>query len=368
MGIDSAIMEQETNTTPENYYYERKLLRLNNLIEVSKIINSSLDKETMLEAILFSCQGQFAILNVAIFVNDIFNDKVFSLESSLGLDSENEKLLIKESDPLIKKLKEDSQYILVDEIKNQKKYKNFNKLNNFLDGKIILPLKKFPISTKSKLNGFLVLGEKFDHTEFNEEEISHIITFAELASVSVENMILFEIVTLDRMTKLYNHYYFQTRLNDEVEKAIEENKPVSLILMDLDHFKRVNDTYGHQVGDHVIKSFANYIRSKVREDDVVARYGGEEFAAILPNTTRHEAEEIAMRIKRGFTRKNLAIGDIDKLKVTASFGIAEFIKDQTKTDYELVHFADQALYYSKKNGRNKVTIYEDIIEELSKEK
>lgn len=361
-------MEKKQSSQADEYYYERKLLRLNNLIEVSKIINSSLDKETQLEAILFSCQGQFAILNVAIFVNSIFDDKEYNLESSLGLDSDNKKIVIKESDPLIKKLKEDIQYIHVNDIKDKTKFKNFNKLNKFLDGNVILPLKKFPISNVSKLNGFLVLGKKFDSTEFNEEEISHIITFAELASVSVENMILFEIITLDRMTKLHNHFYFQTRLNDEVEKAKKQNYPLSLLLMDLDHFKKVNDTYGHQVGDHVIKSFANYIRSKVREGDIVARYGGEEFAAILPETTRHEAEEIAMRIKRGFTRKNLAIDDIEKLKVTASFGIAEFKKGLTQTDYELVHFADQALYYSKKNGRNRVTVYEDVMDVLSTEK
>ena len=145
------------------------------------------------------------------------------------------------------------------------------------------------------------------------------------------------------------------RLRDEFRRAQRYDDPLALILVDLDHFKNVNDNFGHPVGDEVLKATANAVQAAVRETDFVARYVGEEFAVLLPKTHLAGALTVAERIvaEMGKIRAGPA-----GLRVTASFGVSGFPGRSVNTSEQLVRTADEALYRAKREGRNKISLFQ----------
>jgi two-component system cell cycle response regulator len=170
----------------------------------------------------------------------------------------------------------------------------------------------------------------------------------------------------DALTGLRNRRFFDERLHEEFGRAQRYSDPVSLIMLDLDHFKRVNDRFGHQTGDLVLRESAGLLRGSLRDPDIPARYGGEEFAVILPKTHVQGALAVAERVWRAIGNKVFrhSVGDGPgsappvELRVTVSIGIAFFpSKDITTADL-LVKFADEALYQAKNSGRNSICLYQ----------
>lgn len=163
-----------------------------------------------------------------------------------------------------------------------------------------------------------------------------------------------EISTRDRLTGIYNHGYFQERLDEEIRRSRRTNRPVSLSMLDLDHFKLINDTYGHRVGDAVLQQVATAIQQNLRSSDVLARYGGEEFSIIFPETELLVATEIMNRILAKVRETSIVTPAGKELRpVTFSAGVAEL--PGTATDKEaLLAEADRALYKAKSEGRNRV--------------
>lgn len=165
-----------------------------------------------------------------------------------------------------------------------------------------------------------------------------------------------EIALRDGLTDLYNHRYFQEAMDKELSRAERYSRPLSLILFDLDHFKKVNDSYGHRAGDIVLKEISALVQSKVRTNDIVARYGGEEFTIILPETELKGAAVLAERIRVAVEEKEI-IADSHKIKATISLGVSTYLPGDKKTSKtEIVDAADAALYHSKDSGRNKLSI------------
>jgi diguanylate cyclase (GGDEF)-like protein/putative nucleotidyltransferase with HDIG domain len=170
------------------------------------------------------------------------------------------------------------------------------------------------------------------------------------------NSRLNNLVYTDSLTGLYNHRYFQENLTIELSRAHRYNFSVSLIVFDIDYFKKVNDTYGHPAGDQVLKNIANAIKATIRPSDIVARYGGEEFAVILPQTDISGIKIFAARIRRCVEGVITEYED-KKIMVTISLGGTTFSPNQPEiTKDVLFETADRALYISKNNGRNQVTI------------
>jgi two-component system, cell cycle response regulator len=165
----------------------------------------------------------------------------------------------------------------------------------------------------------------------------------------------------DGLTGLFNHRHFEDRLAEEFRRSQRYSDPVSLIMLDLDHFKDVNDQYGHPFGDRVLRETAELIRSSIRDPDICARYGGEEFAIILPKTHLQGALSVAERTFRSLRAKTYAVelaGKATSLCVTASVGIAFYPSKDVTTPEQLVKFADEALYRAKRDGRNTVCLYQ----------
>lgn len=155
-------------------------------------------------------------------------------------------------------------------------------------------------------------------------------------------------VTTDGLTGTSNRTYFDTILGKEVSRANRHKRPLSLIMLDIDFFKRINDTYGHQAGDYVLKELVKVVQSQMRGSDILARYGGEEFVAVLPETSIEGAEKAAEKIRRAIAEHEFVFGD-RKIPVTLSAGVSSY---QVGTADELVLRADMNLYGAKALGRD----------------
>jgi len=160
-------------------------------------------------------------------------------------------------------------------------------------------------------------------------------------------------VRSDALTGLFNYRYFSELLEQEVERAQRSGLPVALVMADLDHFKGVNDRYGHEVGNRVLQQVADILRSGVRRIDAVCRYGGEELALVLPGTQLPRAQRVAERLRREIAHTVVPL-EGQKVGVTASFGVAVFPASGVVDAVALVRQADEALYRAKTEGRNRV--------------
>lgn len=187
--------------------------------------------------------------------------------------------------------------------------------------------------------------------------------FAAVVAICIENGINTERLKrqglTDTLTAINNRRFFDQRLKEEVEAAGRSGKPLSCMLLDVDYFKRVNDSYGHQVGDLVLREVAAIIRAQLRGSDVLSRYGGEEFSALLANTGTEEAEEVAERIRRCVEERVFDVPEFDPFNITISIGVAT-LKSSADTKLEknagdkLIGQSDRVLYDAKANGRNQV--------------
>jgi diguanylate cyclase (GGDEF)-like protein len=170
------------------------------------------------------------------------------------------------------------------------------------------------------------------------------------------NTKLRELVFRDGLTGLYNHRYFQELMKREMSRSVRYRSVLSLMMFDIDHFKRVNDTYGHPGGDVVLRKLAELVQASMRTSDVVARYGGEEFAVILPETDPGGCKVFAERLRRKVEQMETDI-DGTLVKITVSIGTATYVPGMAANDKsQLIDAADRALYQSKQNGRNRVSV------------
>lgn len=182
----------------------------------------------------------------------------------------------------------------------------------------------------------------------NAEQLAHDLKRA--------NDSLRELAFRDELTGLYNHRYFQEVLESEVQRSTRYNHPVSLLLLDIDNFKTINDTYGHVAGDLMLKEISKVMIKLVRHCDIVARYGGEEFTIILPDTSTTGAKVLAQRVRRGIEQHQVK-DNSELMSVTVSVGVASTDMDSVeKTRMSLIAQSDQALYRAKRSGKNRVEL------------
>jgi diguanylate cyclase (GGDEF)-like protein len=160
----------------------------------------------------------------------------------------------------------------------------------------------------------------------------------------------------DTLTNLHNRRYFDERLGAETQKSFTSSTPLSLVLVDIDHFKKVNDTFGHAAGDKVLSKIASLLKNSVRREDTVARYGGEEFIMILPGAKLEVTSIIAERIRQLIETTPFEI-EGGQIHITISIGISNLPTHQATSKEELVKMADLALYRAKREGRNRVCVF-----------
>ena len=198
---------------------------------------------------------------------------------------------------------------------------------------------------RSQPNGKYIYASARDITEKRLKEMNLIQLAEELQK---KNESLETLAVTDELTGLYNRYFIDIKIKEEMEISDFTNRPLSLIILDLDHFKLVNDKWGHPIGDEVLKHSAELTKKSIRKSDILARFGGEEFVVLMPNTSLHDALVVAENIRRQMENAPYPIVG----RVTASFGVAE--RKKKESFYNWYKRTDEALYCAKKGGRNLV--------------
>jgi diguanylate cyclase (GGDEF)-like protein len=210
-----------------------------------------------------------------------------------------------------------------------------------------------PITYRDRVTGVLMVEDDSAGRQWGSEEILMVRTVSDQLAVAISHARLFRKVkaeaATDAMTMLYNYRFFKERLDREIKLADRNQGPVSLILLDLDHLKNINDTFGHRAGDECIIHVAALMRSTMRDVDIPARYGGEEFVVILPQCERHDAMTAAERLRSAIA--DTPVPNVGRL--TASVGVATYPGMAASSD-ELIEMADRAMYLAKASGRNMV--------------
>tara|TARA_X000001036_G_scaffold438440_1_gene486272 strand:- start:298 stop:1362 length:1065 start_codon:yes stop_codon:yes gene_type:complete len=243
--------------------------------------------------------------------------------------------------------------------------KTLDKTNNFIDRYVksdnlnhqFLSFLGVPLKTDDKVCGCLIL-ESFTSLRFKNIENKKLKLFSDRLGNIINWWQKYDTLRHtsmhDGLTDLLNHKSFVERFKQEVRRAERYNETIVLIILDLDKFKRINDSYGHLFGDYVLKQSAKILKNGFRTIDLVARYGGEEFAVVLLNTSKQKSFDSIKRIIQNLSIYNFKKDNI-KEKMTISAGLAEF-PTNGKTISELISFADKAMYKVKKNGGNNVSI------------
>ncbi len=213
-----------------------------------------------------------------------------------------------------------------------------------------------PVLGISGLYGMILFGPKILGEEYNTREIAYIDRLIRFTSIAIQNTIHYEHSVKDSKTGLYNHNFFSNRISEQTARSRRSQTPFSVIVLDIDRFKKFNDSYGHLAGDEVIINLASTLKKTVREGDIVSRFGGEEFTVLLPAAGSSEAYMASERIREAVQMMETRYqGNL--LKVTVSLGIATFNPYEKSGDLNLLKRADKALYQSKKNGRNRSTLF-----------
>jgi two-component system cell cycle response regulator len=220
-----------------------------------------------------------------------------------------------------------------------------------------------PLTRWGQLVGSLNLGSVRSDRFVPGMATNFIEWLAAVASVCLENVAnnerLKHIGLTDALTGVHNRRYFDQRLREEVDRALRKGNPLSCLLLDVDHFKRVNDQHGHLIGDVVLREVAEQVKDQLRLSDAMARYGGEEFAVLLVQTDPPTAQAIAERIRDRIATQPIRLPDDQGLAVTLSIGISTLREEVRGADIDakardLVNRADSALYAAKRGGRNRV--------------
>ncbi len=213
-----------------------------------------------------------------------------------------------------------------------------------------------PLSFKDVPLGALVLASVDQFSPSTELLIGHFATDLGLAlSNALSHHRLERLAALDPLTDAYNRRFGLVRLQEEFGRALRVSGPLGVLMIDLDHFKNVNDTYGHLVGDRILRATAASIRRVCREGDVLMRYGGEEFMVVVPGASDADVLDVAERIRRAIAATEVMDGD-RRVTVTASIGAVTYPSRDAASATELVEAADNALYASKQMGRDRVTL------------
>ncbi len=211
-----------------------------------------------------------------------------------------------------------------------------------------------PILYKQVLIGVIVLGSV---TAFSQSALDRLSLYGPLLSLAFNNAIthqqMQQLAALDSLTGIYNRRFGNQRIQEEFGRCIRSNASLSLIMLDIDHFKVINDTYGHTIGDRIIMLIAKAIKAAIREGDILIRYGGEEFLCVLPGASQHDVSLIAERI-RITVKDSVLKSENHEIRATVSLGTATYPNKDIADIQQFINLADNAMYQAKNTGRNRV--------------
>lgn len=325
-------------------HLDRKLFETSFLFEISSLFSSNQTEESILVQILKKSVNTLCFSRAFFISNsDLKNTERFQLEAQvknevLGYTPMNENETLRTLTKLIESTDCDIEPTVVSS--GQQRY-------------VLITI----IGKNSKLGTLIFESE--EQRKISAEDCHLIKVMSQQLAMILDNEHLYYNSITDEKTKLYNVRYFLMALRKEIQRSIKSRALFALVIIDIDHFKKFNDSYGHNVGDVVLKHVAKTIKSAIRASDIAARYGGEEFAVMLVDTNIEGITIAAERIRTAVEAASVATDDFGPLKVTVSVGVA-LCPDQGMAETELIESADRALYHAKKMGRNNVQFYNPL--------
>jgi diguanylate cyclase (GGDEF)-like protein len=221
-----------------------------------------------------------------------------------------------------------------------------------------------PLMSGETMIGYLSVRDPHDHKVPSIDKVKTLEVFATQAVTALQSARQYEeikrLTFIDSLTPAYNHRFFQEALSKEIHRHSRTKHDLGLAMLDIDNFKKINDTFGHPVGDEILKGLVEVLMQNARDSDVVARYGGEEFAIIFPDTPSPSARDAANRLRELIERREFPLPHLERtLHITVSIGVAVYPRDGMSAA-ELISRADAALYFAKKHGKNQVAMAEDV--------
>ena len=231
----------------------------------------------------------------------------------------------------------------------------YAKIDEMLIERRIKSLMLLPVIYKNSLRAICYLENSLSTGIFTKEIIENMKIVASQMAISMENATLYKIATTDDLTGLYTRKHFDYLFQEELRLAKENGTNVGVVFIDIDKFKRINDTYGHMVGDKVLIELSAFLRNNSRSTDVIGRFGGEEIIMLLRGNSVEDSYIFAERLRHKLEKFPIETGTLEgTICITASFGISSY-PENGETMTELINKADTALYRSKNEGRNRVT-------------
>jgi len=345
----------EESTAQERLESERKMVAV---LDTSRYLSSVLNMEELLEKIMDkTIELVGAERGILLMYPDEKTQKreldikvVRNVEQDIvGKGARPEEFEISRS--IIEKVEAEQEAIIIEDASSNEELKNKESIARSNLRSVLC----VPIKGRGEMIGAIYLDNHLVKGLFTKEDLWVLHLIASQAGISIENAKLYKRAVTDGLTGLYNHVFFENYLIKSVELAKRYGKKLSVLIIDIDHFKEFNDRYGHQAGDEVIRKVSDLIVNNMRKSDLSARYGGDEFIMVLPETGVEGSIKVAERIRSAIEGAKVKYGEPSKekeLNVTVSIGVAEFVEGENRI--QLVEKADKALYRVKEKGRNGV--------------
>lgn len=343
---------------------EKENFDLRQLLEIGKSLNSTLEYNRLIDAILHTCLAQMRVLQAGVFVRrEADHAELILNRDYIGFELDHSiPYTIPPDHPLRQQLIDTADCYTPEELKAALPADSpdcglFN-----MPYQLVVPL-----IARSDLQGIIALGRRIDDSEFTADERRYVLDIGGLAAIAVYNAYLFDRATIDSLTRLKQRHVLEERMlqlfkrhgdQEQEAKKNPELESLSFLMLDVDYFKPVNDTYGHKFGDEVLRRLAEIVVQHTRPVDIAARYGGEEFVVMLPNLDAKGGAEVAERIRMAVEDFRFCHGD-KELKITVSIGVAEYTPTLDQLPGDLMARADEAMYEAKSSGRNRVVVARD---------
>ncbi len=332
------------------------------ILEISNAVSASLNPVEVLRTIVQQVAAATDAIRCSIVLVSTDKDG-YVIATNDNPDINDLKLDLTKYPEILKVVSTKSPLVVEDIVNNPLMAEVKNNIQELKDMSLLL----VPIVIADEVLGTLFLRTRIKEDGFTKKEVDFCRIVANASFHAIRNAKLFDdviqereslklIAVTDALTSLYNHDFFYTRLAEEFDRAVRYRTGLSLIMMDIDDFKQINDQYGHRVGDDVLKEVAAMLRKGVRKTDIVARYGGEEFAVVLPHTDLGGALEKAERLRK-LVAGNVYSG-LKGRHLTMSFGVVSYPELAVANAGDFVNHADDALYKAKRGGKNCVKVGE----------
>ncbi len=329
---------------------EKSQAQLELIYENTRVLASILDADGVIKEVMKIMGTILQYNHFGVISRDKRNTLYYRAHSTLGEINYHPKAINAGQMDLVRKVFDIGEAITVNDITTRDDYKA---LNPDSKSSIIVPM-----TSHGQIHGVLI-AESSHRENFGSRDLQILSAVSRSAGLALENADLHkrteELSIIDELTGIYNYRYFVRKLQEEKRRAIRYKMPLSLIMIDIDWFKKLNDSYGHEVGNVVLKRLAVIVKGCIRDVDIFARYGGEEFVIILPQTPENEAYNIGERTRSSVEKEVFNIKGVEPVKITISVGLSSF-PENGKSHEELVSVTDKALYQAKGEGRNLVRV------------